>query len=155
MVVPPQLLLGLGFSPEQLDCAGVKLTLCEVYNFGDSGEVLPESKRIPLYLELKPNDSGMFILEKGAYLVRYCEYVKVPEDSMALAFPRSSLLRSGVTLFTAVWDPGYEGRGYGLMLVLNKHGIKIGVRAQVAQLVYVKLSEKSAIPYRGAYHLER
>ncbi|MEM4854039.1 MAG: hypothetical protein QXE75_01250, partial [Sulfolobales archaeon] len=78
MAVPPQLLLGLGFSAEQLDCAGVKLTLCEVYCFGGGGEVLPESKKIPQYLELKPRDDGVFTLEKGAYLIRYCEYVKVP-----------------------------------------------------------------------------
>jgi len=155
LVVPPQQLLGLGFSVGQLDCAGVKLTLCEVYDFDGSGEILPESKKIPRYLELKPGVDGVFALNKGAYLVRYCEYVKVPEDSLALAIPRSSLLRSGVTLFTAVWDPGYEGRGYGLMLVLNNHGIKIGVGAQVAQLVYLRLSERSAIPYRGTYYLER
>ncbi len=154
MVVPPQALADLGFAAEQLDCAGVKLTLCEVYTLEEAGEILPDSKRVPRYLKVEPDERGVFDLGKGAYIVRYCEYVRIPEDSMALAIPRSSLLRSGVTLFTAVWDPGYEGRGYGLLLVLNEHGVRIGSRSQIAQLVYVRLTEKSAIPYRGAYYRE-
>lgn len=155
MVVPPQALLGLGFGAEQLDCAGAKLTLCEVYGLTGAGEILPEGKSLPKYLRVEPDQRGIFDLREGSYVIRYCEYVRIPEDSMALAIPRSSLLRSGATIFTAVWDPGYEGRGYGLMLVLNKHGIKIGAKAQVAQLVYIKLTERSAVPYRGTYHLEK
>lgn len=155
MVVPPQMLAELGFRIEQLDCAGVKLTLCEAYDLSGAGEILSESKSIPQYLKIEPDQRGVFNLKRGAYVIRYCEYVKIPEDSMALAIPRSSLLRSGVTVFTAVWDPGYEGRGYGLMLVLNKYGVKIGVGAQIAQLIYIKLVEKSVLPYRGTYYLEK
>ncbi len=144
----------MGFTPGQLDCAGVKLTLCEVYELEGVGEILPEGKSIPRYLRVEQDERGIYDLKRGAYVVRYCEYVRVPEDSMALAIPRSSLLRSGATLFTAVWDPGYEGRGYGLLLVLNEHGVRIGAGSQIAQLVYMKLAEKSAIPYRGTYHRE-
>ncbi|MCX8184157.1 MAG: deoxyuridine 5'-triphosphate nucleotidohydrolase [Sulfolobales archaeon] len=155
MVVPPQALLELGFSTEQLDCAGVKLTLCEVYELEGAGEIVSDSKSIPRYIRVEPNYEGVFELLSGSYIVRYCEYVKIPEDSIALAIPRSSLLRSGVALFTAVWDPGYEGRGYGLMSVLNKYGVKLGIKTQIAQLVYVKLTEKSALLYRGTYYLEK
>ncbi|MCS7099784.1 MAG: deoxyuridine 5'-triphosphate nucleotidohydrolase, partial [Sulfolobales archaeon] len=145
----------LGFRADQLDCAGVKLTLCEVFELVGPGEVVLEGKSIPQYVRVEPSNEGVFELPAGTYVVRYCEYVKIPEDSVALAIPRSSLLRSGVALFTAVWDPGYEGRGYGLLSVLNKYGVKLGVRAQIAQLVYVKLTEKSALPYRGTYYMER
>lgn len=155
MVVPPQMLSELGYSSEQLDCAGVKLTLCEVFDVVGVGEVLSGSKSIPQYVRVEPDSSGVFSLDRGAYVVRYCEYVKIPEDSMALAIPRSTLIRSGATIFTAVWDPGYEGRGYGLMLVLNKQGIKIGLKSQVAQLIHIKLTERTAIPYRGTYYLEK
>lgn len=154
MVVPPQVLASWGFATEQLDCAGVKLTLCEVYELGGAGEILKEGKSVPPYVRVEPDERGVYELRRGTYVARYCEYVKVPEDSMALAIPRSSLLRSGVALFTAVWDPGYEGRGYGLLLVLNEHGVRIGLGAQVAQLVYVRLLERTAIPYRGTYYRE-
>lgn len=155
MVVPPQHLTYLGYSPNSLDCSGLKLTLCEVFTPVGPGEVLRESKNVPGYEKIAPTDGNTYRLAEGAYIVRYCEYVKVPEDSMAIALPRSTLIRSGATLFSAVWDPGYEGRGFGLLLVLNKHGINLEVGAQIAQLVYIKLAEKTSLPYRGTYYLEK
>lgn len=154
MAAPPQYLLGLGYPAEQLDCAGVKLTLCEVLVPQGTSVVDLDSKVLPSYLPLEPDNQGFYNLSPGAYVVRYCEYVRVPEDYLAVALPRSTLLRSCATLYTAVWDPGYEGRGYGLMSVFCS-GIRIRRGAQVAQLVYVKMLESSAKPYRGAYLGER
>ena len=155
LVVPPQELVKLGYELKQLDCAGLKLTLCEVYKLSGAGRVDLEERTLPQYIELEPSEGGVFRLGEGAYVIRYCEYVKVPEDSMAIAIQRSTLLRSGVALFSAVWDPGYEGRGFGLMVVFNGHGVEIRRGAQVAQLVYVKLAGRSALPYRGTYYGER
>jgi dUTP pyrophosphatase len=155
MVIPPQHLANLGYSPESLDCAGLKLTLCEVFLPSGPGEVRLEGKSVPSYERITPTDGRVYRLPEGAYIIRYCEYVKIPEDFMAVALPRSTLIRSGATLFSAVWDPGYEGRGYGLLLVLNKYGMSLEVGAQVAQLVYMKLGEKTAQPYRGTYYLEK
>ncbi len=155
MVVPPQHLAYLGYSPNSLDCAGLKLTLCEVLTPAGPGEVLLGGKNVPDYEKIPPADGRIYRLVEGAYIVRYCEYVKIPEDSMAIALPRSTLIRSGATLFSAVWDPGYEGRGFGLLLVLNKYGISLEAGAQIAQLVYIKLAEKTLLPYRGTYYLEK
>ncbi len=150
MAVPPQYLLKLGYSAEQLDCAGVKLTLCEVLVTRGMGVVDLEGKVLPSYVTLEPDSQGFYNLSPGAYVVRYCEYVKVPEDYLAIALPRSTLLRSCATLYTATWDPGYEGRGYGLLSVFCD-GIRIRRGAQVAQLVYIKMLESSLRPYRGTY----
>lgn len=154
MAVPPQYLLNLGYSAEQLDCAGVKLTLCEVLVPRGMGVIDLDGKVVPSYVALEPDSQGFYNLSPGAYVVRYCEYVKVPEDHLAVALPRSTLLRSCATLYTAVWDPGYEGRGYGLLSVYCS-GIRVRREAQVAQLVYIKMLESSLRPYRGTYLGER
>lgn len=97
----------------------------------------------------------MFSLPPGAYIVRYREYVKIPDDCIALAIPRSSLLRMGATLYTAVWDPGYKGRGYGLLAVFNNRGIVLEKGAQIAQLVYIKMTGRTSFTYRGTFYGER
>ncbi|MCC6047033.1 MAG: deoxyuridine 5'-triphosphate nucleotidohydrolase [Desulfurococcaceae archaeon] len=154
MAAPPQYLLNLGYSTEQLDCAGIKLTLCEVLVPQGTATIDLDSKVLPKYVALEPDEYGFYNLSPGAYVVRYCEYVRVPEDYLALALPRSTLIRSCTTLYTAVWDPGYEGRGYGLLSVFC-NGIRIRRGAQVAQLVYVRMLERSAKTYRGTYLGER
>jgi len=47
------------------------------------------------------------------------------------------------------------GRGYGLLVVYNSHGIRIRRGAQVAQLVFIKMMERSVKVYRGTYFGER
>jgi dUTP pyrophosphatase len=73
---------------------------------------------------------------------------------MALAYPRSSLLRCGVTLHTAVWDPGYSGRAEALLVVHNTHGFRLGRAARIAQLVFTRLGDSVDRPYEGRYHGE-
>lgn len=155
MIIPPQHLMSLGYDVNSLDCSGIKLTLGEVLIPTSWGVIDIDEKYIPNYQRLECGKDGFYELLKGYYVIRYNEYVRVPEDSIALAIPRSSIIRSGASIFTAVWDPGYEGRGYGLLITYNDFGIKIRRNAQIAQLVFIKMSEKSVKPYRGLYFGER
>jgi dUTP pyrophosphatase len=72
---------------------------------------------------------------------------------MALARPRSSLLRCGVTVNTAVWDAGYSGRSQSLMVVYNSHGFRLQRNARLVQLVFLRLTEETE-GYHGAYQRE-
>ncbi|MEM0453248.1 MAG: deoxyuridine 5'-triphosphate nucleotidohydrolase [Sulfolobales archaeon] len=155
LIIPPQHLLSLGYSPDSLDCSGIKLTIGEVFVATSEGFIDIDVKYIPNYLRVSPDKDDLYSLTKGYYIIRYNEYVRIPEDSIALAIPRSSIIRSGATLFTAVWDPGYEGRGYGLLVIYNEYGVRIRRNAQIAQLVFIKMIEKSMKPYKGSYLGER
>jgi dUTP pyrophosphatase len=136
----------------QLQPAGVDLTLRDIFEFSSAGtidftnreRVISECKRISF-------KAGFAYLKKGAYKVVYNEMVHIPRDCIALAFPRSSLLRCGAFLHCAVWDPGYEGRSESLLIVSNPYGIKLAKNARLAQLVFFKLSKKSRNLYRGRY----
>src|SRR6266550_4461893 len=68
--------------------------------------------------DVQTDKDGWWDLHRGAYVITYREKVNLPTDLMALSRPRSSLLRSGVSIHGAVWDAGYSGRGEGLLTVL-------------------------------------
>jgi dUTP pyrophosphatase len=148
--------LGLLNSTVQVQPAGVDLTVGEVYRFRGHGLLgfSNESRVLPDVERLEFDDKGRLFLERGAYRVRYNEVVKVPSDCVAIGLPRSSLMRMGATVISALWDPGYEGRGEGLLIVENPHGIVLEKNARVMQLIFVKLASKPVSKYRGVYMRE-
>ncbi len=153
MAVSPVFLNKIFKEEYALDTSGLKLHVYRIYEFASSGALLGDKRNIPEYKEaLSENDT--YILSKGAYIVRYKEYVRIPENMIALTIPRSSLLRMGATIHTAVWDSGYEGQGIGLLVVFNENGIQLSKGTHVAQLVFFKVFGKS-LTYEGIYKGER
>jgi len=99
-------------------------------------------------------DSNGFInLESGIYSITYNEIVHLPNNVMALARPRSSLLRCGVSVGTAVWDAGYSGRSESLFNVYHPGGFRVQKNSRVVQLVFFRLTE-STEGYSGSYQNE-
>ena len=97
---------------------------------------------------------GWIDLSPGPYLVTFNEVVNLPLDIMALGRPRSSLLRSGVSLHTAVWDAGYRGRSQSLLTVHHPGGFRLQHNARLAQLVFFRLSIPPSAGYQGRYQGE-
>ncbi|MEM4216056.1 MAG: deoxyuridine 5'-triphosphate nucleotidohydrolase [Candidatus Anstonellales archaeon] len=143
-------------SNEQFQPAGVDLTLKKIFSFKGMGKVDFDNseRKISECKELNFGKDGWIKLKQGAYKVSFNEYIKIPQDMMALVFPRSSLLRCGATLHTAVWDPGYEGRGEMLLTVHNKKGIMLKRNAKIGQMIFVRLVEKTGEGYSGTYKWE-
>ncbi|HVR88446.1 MAG TPA: deoxyuridine 5'-triphosphate nucleotidohydrolase [Candidatus Limnocylindria bacterium] len=104
--------------------------------------------------ELHPDQDGWWDLHQGSYVIGYVEKVNLPTDLMAFARPRSSLLRSGVTIHAAVWDAGYSGKGEGLLAVQNPKGYRLQRGARVIQLVFLRLGSPAAEGYKGRYQGE-
>ncbi|HDI74712.1 MAG: deoxyuridine 5'-triphosphate nucleotidohydrolase [Thermoprotei archaeon] len=140
-------------SNKQIQPAGVDLTVREIYCFQSTGAIKKKETLLPSYLKVK-DISGVFKLLKGAYLVRFNEIVEVPEDCIGIFLPRSSLLRIGATMCSALWDPGYKGRGVGLLLVHNEHGIEIEVNSRIAQMIFIRMEKKPNRTYSGKYQHE-
>jgi len=140
---------------EQLQPNGVDLTLREVALLQSSGRIgIADSQR--LVSDLAPlvfDGLGFIDLIPGAYIITYNEIVHLPTNIMALGAPRSSLLRCGVTVHTAVWDAGYSGRSQSLMIVHNPTGFRLQRNARIMQLVFFKLTQETE-GYHGAYQRE-
>jgi len=137
----------------QVQPAGVDLTLRSVFRFTSAGYIGFKDKELPRVEEIRP-ENGVWTLPPGVYKIMYNEVIEVPRDSIGLAFPRSTLLRLGVDIRCAVWDPGYKGRSVSLLVVHNPYGVKLREGARIAQLVFIKLAKPPSKVYRGDYYLE-
>jgi len=151
----PPLVEGFINLEEQVQPNGIDLTLREIALPQSSGKVaVKDSQRLVPDLAPLVFDGLDFIdLMPGAYIITYNEIVHLPKNIMALATPRSSLLRCGVTVNTAVWDAGYSGRSRSLMVVYNPQGVRLQRNARIAQLVFLQLTQETE-GYHGAYQGE-
>ncbi len=151
----PPLIEGWINLEQQVQPNGVDLTLREVALLQSPGKIaVADSQR--LVSDLAPlvfDGMGFIDLMPGAYIITYNEIVHLPKNIMALATPRSSLLRCGVTVNTAVWDAGYSGRSQSLMVVYNPQGFRLQRNARIVQLVFFKLTGETE-GYQGTYQGE-
>jgi dUTP pyrophosphatase len=140
----------------QTQMCGIELTLARVERFLSPGALAYDNKdrMLPEMEEVGFDESGWIGLDKGAYLVTFNEIVNVPKNAAALARPRSSLLRSGAALETALWDPGYRGRSQSLLVVHNPQGLRLKKNARLMQLVFFRLGRDAEKVYAGRYQGE-
>lgn len=141
---------------EQFQPAGVDLTVSKVFEFAGDGRIDYDNseRKISDVKELSFDEDGYVHLKKGAYKIRYNEIVSIPIDAVAWVLPRSSLLRCGASLESAVWDPGYEGRGESLLVIHNEHGLKLKKNGKIGQMVFIQLVEEAKEGYKGKYQGE-
>jgi len=137
----------------QIQPNGIELTLESIYELESSGVIdydnssrrIPEGRRIEFEDEVH--------LPSGCYRIRFNEIVSIPKNIVAIARPRSSLLRSGATVETAVWDSGYRGRSEALLIIFNPHGLTLKKNARLIQLLFFHLG-KEVNGYSGKYQNE-
>ena len=138
---------------EQLQPNGIDLTLMEVRELTSSGSIGKDSQqRILSDGKIVAFDKhGWVRLSQGSYLITFNEICNLPLNLMALGKPRSSLLRSGVTINTAVWDAGYKGRSQSLLTIFNPNGFEIQQNARLLQLIFVRLERLTSEGYQGRF----
>ena len=141
---------------QQIQPNGIDLTLKEIALLSSPGSLglSNESRTLSSTSPLVFDGLSRIDLLPGCYLVTYNEVVNLPKNIMALAMPRSSLLRCGVSIHSAVWDAGYSGRSQSLMLVYNSRGFRIYRNARIVQMVFFLLSREVAQGYQGVFQGE-
>jgi dUTP pyrophosphatase len=151
----PPLLEPIDDRGEQLQPNGFDLTLESVWRMEGEGVIGTSNaeRTIPERVPIMPSQDGWFDLSPGTYAIRFREVVALPLDVMAFGRPRSSLLRCGAAIHTAVWDAGYRGRSEALFVVHAEGGVRLAAGARVLQLVFVRL-ESTTHAYSGAYQGE-
>jgi dUTP pyrophosphatase len=152
----PSLIEGYLSLEDQLQPNGFDLTLREISELLTPGSMGQDSEQreISDTLTVGFDREGWLQLAPGSYLITLNEVVALPLDIMALGRSRSSLLRSGVSVHTAVWDAGYQGRSQALLVVHHPAGYRIQKGARLMQLVFWRLSRPVAQGYRGRYQME-
>lgn len=142
----------------QLTPNGFDLTCAEIYEFEEAGALdfsnkerkIPKVRQIQAQ-KLNPLDKfGWWDLQKGTYKIKTNETCNIPKDLMALAFPRSSLLRMGAFIQNAVWDAGFQGKSEFILIVANPHGVRVKQNARIVQLIFMRFNETEQ-GYNGAF----
>jgi len=146
---------------KQLTPNGFDLTVEKIFEFDSAGaldfsnneRVLPQTKEL-LAQKMKPDDKyGWWDLKKGAYKIRTNEVINMPNNLVALAFSRTSLLRMGAFTQNGAWDAGFKGKSEFILVVENNYGIKIKENARIIQLLFLRAEETES--YQGIYkHLK-
>jgi dUTP pyrophosphatase len=151
----PPLVEGYMDLETQVQPNGFDITLRDISRLQTPGQVaVSNAERVVSELSpLEFDGTGFINLESGIYSITYNEIVHLPNNVMALARPRSSLLRCGVTVGTAVWDAGYTGRSESLLNVFHPGGFRVQKNARVVQLVFFRLTENTK-GYSGTYQNE-
>jgi dUTP pyrophosphatase len=132
---------------ELVQPSGIDLALDEIFVQKSSGSLIDNEKNLP---EIERIDGPIYTLKpKTAYLATIDRKIKIPKGYTMLYKPRSTLLRSFVSVQTAVGDPGFYGT---LMFMVYNHGkfdyqIKKGDR--IAQGVVFKVIGSGE--YDGSY----
>ena len=139
----------------QIQPNGVDLTLDAIFEPLEPGRITRNDTEIGKRQrvaseELDRKVPETYYLEPGGYIARYDEIIEIPEGHVGFVYPRSSLMRNGCMLDTAVWDAGYEGRGEGLLEV--HHDIELERGARIAQLVLARADHEGT--YDGSYQGE-
>ena len=153
--VPP-LLEGFLSLENQLQPNGFDLTLGNISHMTTPGSMgIADSDRELSATESLAFDSGGWVrLDPGPYLVTFNEIVNLPPDLTALGHPRSSLLRSGTSIHSAVWDAGYRGRSQALMVVYHPLGYRVQKNARLMQLVFFRMDQPTSQGYQGRFQDE-
>ncbi len=152
----PPLISGFLDVDEQLQANGFDMTLESIASFTSGGRIgVSNSDRILAETqELAFDADGWVHLEPGVYAVRLNETVALPRHVMALAKPRSTLLRNGAAAHNAVWDAGYTGRSQIQVAVYNPRGLTLARNARIVQMVFFTLDDATETPYAGIYQGE-
>lgn len=135
-------------NPKNIQGAGVDLEIERLFRIV-SGACLGREKRQLPEVEEVPGD--IFTLEpRRYYLCSTREKINMPSDLIAFILPRSTLFRSGVSLRTAVVDPGY--RGTLTLGIKNEadYGFSLEKKSRIAQIVFADVRGEVS-DYKGRY----
>lgn len=158
---PTPLVTGMIDPSVQIQPNGVDFTVRDVFALPDAGFASIDfdntRRRLPKLASLAraKSTNDCWMLEQGAYVIGYNETVNLPNDVFAIMRTRSTLLRSGMSVETALWDSGYCGRGQSLLVVHSRRMlVELYVNARVVQMVLFQLGRPIDNPYHGIYQGE-
>lgn len=141
-----------GLDENQYQPAGIDLKLGNVKIFNNNKDVygiVGSEKQLPERIEVEESavkigatklEVGFMLAPHRPYIATVKNKVKIPLDIVQLYFPRSSLLRAGVDVRTAVGDPGFNGHLSFLIINHNDKPFFIKKNDRFAQMVCMRVS---------------
>lgn len=130
--------------------SGIDLKLDKIYKQTSEGSLIDNQKNLPTIEEIECSDDGIYTLKaKSAYSVTIEGKIQIPEGYSMLYLPRSTLLRSFISVHTAVGDPGFYGTLQFMIVNNGEYDYKIKKGDRIAQAVVFKVEGSGT--YTGSY----
>jgi deoxycytidine triphosphate deaminase len=139
-------------SGEQKQPAGFDVSVSKVSSYLKTQFTLGVAKGENSNLMELPLVDGYYQLDQGAYFVDLNEMTTIPKDAIGILLPRSTLLRNGLDVRTALFDPGYSGQPK-VMLVCHRPA-RVQRFARIGQLVIIRSDREFESQYSGQYQGE-
>jgi len=131
--------------------SGIDLRVKCIYRLKNSGFLGNSDRMTPDVESVSDRPGEKIRLEPNEFvLVETMEKVNMPKDIMAIVLPRSSLFRCGVSLHTAVVDPGFQGTLTFGMKNLSEFPFEIEIGSKIGQIVFEEVKGNVRL-YDGKY----
>ena len=141
-------------SGKQEQPAGYDVSVNTIHSFPKDQITLSIVKSENSVLQEVPLEGDFYELSgPGAYFVTLNEITTIPRDAIGILLPRSTLLRNGLDVRTALFDPGYSGQPK-VMLVCHRPA-RIQKFSRIGQLVIIKSDKEFTSQYAGQYQGEK
>lgn len=130
--------------------SGIDLELDKIYVQTSGGSLIDNEKNLP---EIRELEGDIYTLKPHtAYLASIKRKIKIPKGYTMLYLPRSTLLRSFVSVQTAVGDPGFYGTLMFMIYNHSEYDFKIKSGDRIAQAVVFPVEGSGE--YNGSYQEE-
>lgn len=132
---------------ELIQPSGIDLKLDEVYAQTGPASLIDDQKILP---ELEKQDPPIYTLKpKKGYMVTVDRKIKIPKGYSMLYLPRSTILRSFVSIHTALGDPGFYGTLKFLLYNYGEFDYTIKQGERIAQALVFPVTGSGE--YNGSY----
>lgn len=130
--------------------SGIDLRVDEIFIQKSPASLLDDEKTLPELEKLKP---PVYVLKsKTSYLVTIDRKIKIPKGYSMLYLPRSTILRSFVSINTALGDPGFYGTLQFLLYNYGEFDYTLKQGERIAQAVVFPVTGSGE--YDGSYQEE-
>lgn len=132
---------------ELIQPSGIDLRVDEIFIQKSPASLIDDEKILPELEKLKP---PLYVLKsKTGYLVTIDRKIKIPKGYSMLYIPRSTILRSFVSIHTALGDPGFYGTLNFLLYNYGEYDYTIKKGERIAQAVVFPVTGSGE--YDGSY----
>lgn len=129
--------------------SGIDLRMDKIYRQVGSGSLIDNEKNLPEIEELESVDDIYTLEPKTAYSVTIEGKIEILTGYTMLYLPRSTLLRSFISVHTAVGDPGFYGTLQFMIVNNGQYPYKIKKGERIAQAVVFPVEGSGK--YNGSY----